>query len=242
MRSFSLSINLLKIQLWRWVAGHAATFLWKACAAAPDRFGPSTAFGKVSLRAASFCENFVNRATGEIDAGSDHDARIAIALGARSVRATLVSLSRTVDRSAGRLHTFERSALDGVPEIELSRLVAPGLSEITVRRPTALLRALQLAGFADPRNAIVSPSDLTLLNATHGLYACGDEPRVIAVARRSARRLIVMWLLPITQDDELSAAHLRGEQGVWWDIIDRLVDLPSGTRIFVRSPPKPTAA
>lgn len=231
------SLPSLKLTFWRWLARHASSALWRACADVPGRFGPAVAFGNVGLDASRRCEASVAGVAAAFDLTADNRTRIDAALEARAICATLSPFARTAVRALERIRAFERAALAGVPDIEINSTTFPSVSEILVHRPITLARALGLAGFPRPQAAVVRREDLEKLNAAHGEYASGDEPRVIAVARRSEPELVAAWLLPIVKQGRLSAAHLRGSGNVWWDIFDRLVALPAGTRIFVATPP-----
>lgn len=233
MRSFSS----LKLTFWRWLARHASSVLWRACAGAPGRFGSVIALGNVGLNASQRSEDHVARIVASFDPNTGIRDTVDAALEAREVRARLRPFAQTTARAIKRIDAFEQTLLAGVPEIEFGHEYLTSVSRILILRPITLKRALALAGFSRPQDASVGADDLEKINGHYGSPACGNEPRVITVARRAEPELVAAWLLPIVQRNRLSAAHLRGGGNVWWDILDREVALPPWTTVFVRTPP-----
>jgi len=212
----------------------AKRLLWESCEKSD---GPLAAFGRVADSAIRGIEvtsgpmlNTAEHARG----GEPRPQAVPVALDMHATGGLLLEkLSPLTKRLGEKLMEAGRSLLDAVPPtigVANHGIDDVRCREIALQKPTTLAAALAHAGSSIEAAEIPERTAETLARE-YGVDASGEEPRVIAIARHRMPSCIFGG--EPDPEPTLRAAHLRGPSNIWWDIPDRLLAWPIGTRIFI---------
>lgn len=150
------------------------------------------------------------------------EGELGLALQMRSDAATIVGAMNVAESARSGVRDVlaaSRAILDGIPAVELIDL-SLSAEVAQVQRPVRFMEALAAAGVSDPSKRTLPMHELSELSVLYGSYACGDQPRVIALSTEGGTGRLV-------------AVHLRGrEWPLWVDIVDRDLALPPGSLVL----------
>lgn len=212
----------------------AKRLLWESCESAPgSAAAPLVAFGRVAERAVDAIDSRATLMLHDVRHG-DLAASEPFAIDLHDAGGALERLAKLSKRLSEKLRSAGQ-ALGSVPPTTAGEggvLDGAPFGEAVLRKPATLPAALSDTGMI-LQAAALRDETITALAREYGTWATGEEPRLIAIGWH---RMPPPFHGGEPGEPQLCAAHLRGKGDVWWDILDRQLALPTGTRIFFAAP------